>query len=435
MKGCYMKGYAVIGMFWGDEGKGAVVDALCRRYGAKLVIKGNGGCQASHTVQPDPRTTFRFHQFGSGTFAGATTYLDRDFMVDPVLLYKEAHDLRKIGISNAFDLVTIHPDCLVTTELHRVLAVSRRQQNPSAFNSCLMGVGQTREYWLQHGREALMYKDLGNANIIREKLLLMRERMIEAMFMNNTPGVEDVHAVDIDEIVDQLDVGRCFQTGVVKFDPVYPFVYEGNQGVLLDQYYGTPYYNTWSDTTFRKVNEFILRHKIARTNMLYIGVMRAYCTRHGDGVFPTEGHPDAGLFNKIRDPNNPHNPGQGDLRFGWLDLVMLQYAVNVCGAKLDGVIVNHIDQLPDQYNMCSTYMSRYGSCVEYAAKVAKGAGPIAVPKGMWQVQDFWHRVGKVVPIMHPYKAMEDLCTGIEVVTGARIYATGRGPGIEGRAFR
>src|SRR5881275_2533543 len=107
-----------VGLGFGDEGKGAAVDFLCRRLGADLVVRYCGGSQAGHNVElPDGRR-HTFSQFGAGTLAPhrPRTYLGPNVVIDPPALLREGRHLVEVmGVGDPFALLTAHPRCLVTT--------------------------------------------------------------------------------------------------------------------------------------------------------------------------------------------------------------------------------------------------------------------------------------------------------------------------------
>src|SRR5262245_61258810 len=126
-----------VGLGFGDEGKGAMVDYLCRRQKGDLVIRYCGGSQAGHNVElPDGRR-HTFSQFGAGTFAGAPTYLALPMIVNPMALVREAAHLEELGITDPYRTLTIHPGCLVSTWFHqaanqlRELARGRSEEHTS----------------------------------------------------------------------------------------------------------------------------------------------------------------------------------------------------------------------------------------------------------------------------------------------------------------
>ena len=102
----------VIGANLGDEGKGLFTDYLSSRYDAPIIIRYNGGAQAGHTVETPDGMRHVFSHFGSGSFAGGSTYLSRFFVVNPLLFLRELQTLESLHLK---PLVMVAPDCPVTT--------------------------------------------------------------------------------------------------------------------------------------------------------------------------------------------------------------------------------------------------------------------------------------------------------------------------------
>jgi adenylosuccinate synthase len=125
-------------------------------------------------------------------------------------------------------------------------------------------------------------------------------------------------------------------------------VFEGAQGVLLDEWWGFHPYTTWSTTTFENIHEFL--H--ADTELVRLGLIRAMPTRHGPGPFPTE-DPD---LKPLPTEHNKQNEWQGSWRTGWPDLVTLRYAIEVCGG-VDMIGVTCLDQIPNDAKFCAHYES------------------------------------------------------------------------------
>jgi adenylosuccinate synthase len=125
-------------------------------------------------------------------------------------------------------------------------------------------------------------------------------------------------------------------------------IFEGAQGVLLDEWKGFPPYTTWSTVTTDHALELVTEHNIEDVTVL--GLTRAYATRHGEGPFPTF---DAEFSSEIEDLGNPNNAWQGAIRSGPLDLVLLRYAVESC--PVDGLVVSNFDQVPDAIRYCARY--------------------------------------------------------------------------------
>jgi adenylosuccinate synthase len=348
-----------VGLGFGDEGKGATVDYLTRHYNADLVVRYCGGSQAGHNVQlPDGRR-HTFSQFGAGTLAGRVrTYLGPNVVIDPPALLREARHLSELGVHKPTQLLVIHPRCLVTTIWHRTLNQLRElSRDANKHGSCGLGIGETRHYWLKHGDDAIFASDLRRLPVLREKLELLRQRvLLELQGYIDRIGNDDVREQDLwdlnAETVARHLTEAAQQDGAISstIPECDTAIFEGAQGVLLDEYRGFHPYTTWSTVTAHHAWELIAQMNVEAIAVL--GITRAYTTRHGEGPLPTYS-PE--LTARLRDAGNPWNAWQGSLRCGWLDLPLLRYAAAVAG-PLDGLVVNHLDQLADSECMiCDTY--------------------------------------------------------------------------------
>ena len=129
-------------------------------------------------------------------------------------------------------------------------------------------------------------------------------------------------------------------------------IFEGAQGVLLDENYGFAPYTTWSTTTFSNADTLIQEHAYPG-EVIRLGLLRAYGTRHGAGPFPTE---DRTLTLTLPDQHNTWNDWQRTFRVGYLDLVATRYAKDVLG-KLDYLAITNIDRLTmmPEWKVCNSY--------------------------------------------------------------------------------
>jgi adenylosuccinate synthase len=369
-----------VGLGFGDEGKGATVDHLCREYNADLVVRYCGGSQAGHNVQlPDGRR-HTFSQFGAGTLTGARTYLGPRMVIHPAALLREADHLRTLNIAAPFDTLTVHPACLVSTYLHQATNQIRElaraepplEQAPCEHSrslrgagvsgdrwmgrhgSCGHGIGETRSYWLRYGDDAVLARDLTDRGILREKLERLRQRLLldlQPVIDHVSPDVlreYDLLSLTPEAVAESLlEVGGLLHIGEMPEHTT--AIYEGAQGVLLDEWYGFHPYTTWSTVTPHHALELVVQS--GAEELCVLGLTRAYATRHGAGPFPTQ---DESLTARIRDEGNPWNTWQGNLRSGWLDLVLLRYAVAACGS-LDGLVVSCLDQAAEEARVCVAY--------------------------------------------------------------------------------
>ena len=114
------KTFIVVGLGFGDEGKGSVVDSLVRKYNARLVVRFNGGSQCAHNVVTPDGRHHAFRQFGSGTFVpGVATLLSKYMLVDPMAAVVEASLLADIGVPDAFNRLYVDERAFVVTPYHK----------------------------------------------------------------------------------------------------------------------------------------------------------------------------------------------------------------------------------------------------------------------------------------------------------------------------
>jgi adenylosuccinate synthase len=342
-----------VGLGFGDEGKGATVDYLTRTLGADLVVRYCGGSQAGHNVQlPDGRR-HTFAQFGAGTLAEVParprTYLGPHVIIDPPALAREAQHLTELGVHDPAQLLTIHPRCLVTTPWLKLLNQLRELARGDAkHGSCGQGIGETRSYWLKYGEDAVFAADLRELHVLRHKLELQRQRtLLECQDLVEQVPSDALHELDLwnlnaEDVACDLNTALLDGVSIGASIPKYrTAIFEGAQGVLLDEYRGFHPYTTWSTVTPHHAWELI--HQMGVEAVAVLGITRAYSTRHGEGPLPTFA---PALTARLQDAGNPWNRWQGSLRCGWLDLPLLRYAAAVAG-PLDGIVVNHLDQVRD----------------------------------------------------------------------------------------
>ncbi|MDX8054732.1 adenylosuccinate synthetase [Lentzea sp. BCCO 10_0798] len=335
----------VVGLGFGDEGKGAVVDALCADGPVSTVVRFNGGAQAAHNVIADGRH-HTFSQFGSGTLAGVPTWLSRYVLVEPIALATESRELEALGVANPLSLMSIDAEALLTTPFHVAANWAReRARGGDRHGSCGKGIGETAWYGLLAGASegdvvegqrvlgepgpAPTVGDCLNPAVLRGRLDALA-RFYEPL-IGDGPDVDELVGLyaafaDAVRITTGDEAGRLADTGRL--------VFEGAQGVLLDETYGFHPHTTWSTTTPRNAKA-LLNGRRARV----LGVTRTYQTRHGAGPLPTE---DQAVLERFPEAHNGTGEFQGAWRAGHLDANLLRYAVHCCGG-IDGLAVTHLD--------------------------------------------------------------------------------------------
>ncbi len=350
----------VQGLGFGDEGKGATVDFLVRELSAELVVRYCGGSQAAHNVVlPDGRC-HTFSQFGAGTLAGAATYLGEQVIIDLQAMHREATHLEELTGRDPFLRLAVHPRALVTTPYHRELNRLRElARGDGRHGSCGHGIGETRHYWLKHGRDAIFAADLKTPGTLAGKLELLRQRALQEVqdFVQRVPKKAQGRVAVFMEPA--LTVARRLRALGAPFalqgraPACRTAVFEGAQGVLLDEWRGFHPHTTWSTVTLHHALGMV--EAAGAEEVCTLGLTRAYQTRHGAGPLPTW---DADLDARLSDPGNPPNPWQGALRHGWLDLVLLRYAAKAAGGPLDGLVLGGLDQMEGlRPRLCTGYRS------------------------------------------------------------------------------
>ncbi len=334
----------VVDLGYGDAGKGTVVDYLCARpegraaggpasAQVRTVVRFNGGAQAAHNVVAPDGRQHTFAQFGAGTFTpGVRTYLSRFALVDPLALAGEAAHLAKVGVPDALDRVTVDVDALLTTPYHQAANRAReRARGGARHGSCGMGIGETASYALARPADAPKAGDCLSPRLLTRKLKALRDHLTGELGELGTPplaGIVDAYLAFARRVrlADDAELRRLLRAG--------PAVFEGAQGVLLDEWRGFHPYTTWSTTTFANAEELLAD---AGQDAIRLGVTRCYQVRHGPGPFVTE---DAAL--KLPERHNGRNDWQGTFRIGHLDTVALRYAIEVTGG-VDAIAVTHLD--------------------------------------------------------------------------------------------
>ena len=336
----------VIGANYGDEGKGLMTDYFSAQGDKSLVVRFNGGCQASHTVTAPDGRRHAFSHIGAGTFAGADSYLSRHFAVNPPLYLKERANLLpmlgalpKLYVDERAPVTTFY-DMLVNQLVEDFRGANRH-------GSCGLGFGETIGRY--EGKAfALVAKDLLDASALRQKLIQIRDVHLPARCKDL--GLPDFgqhhHLCTSDVLVDAfvaasrefLDCATLVSSASEPIELADNVVFEGAQGLLLDQNRGAFPYVTRSNTGVHNALDVAHEAHLRALDVVY--VTRAYLTRHGAGPLANElaGRP----YDGVVDQTNQPNEYQGALRFAHLNHDMLAMAVqaDIQGADWGGISVS-----------------------------------------------------------------------------------------------
>lgn len=328
------KAIFVAGLAYGDEGKGATVDFLCRQLPVDLIVRYNGGSQAAHNVVTPEGVHHTFSQFGSGMLANnkVRTYLSRFMLIDPLSMKNEGDALASKTLQ-PWLRTTVDPRCVVITPFHKQVNRLREQDRGQArHGSCGMGVGVAREWHLAYGDAVLLVDDLRDHTRTCKKLNWLWGLAAKEF------GIERIGDVDIFNLADDYFNWAWYHVGIQKSLPITELaVFEGAQGVLLDETHGIEPHRTWTDCTFNNADALCWEAGIAER--FRIGCLRTYFTRHGAGPLRNE-------FQLALGPevHNKYGQWQEDFRTAVFDHIALGNSLSVLG-HIDCLALSHLDIL------------------------------------------------------------------------------------------
>ena len=319
----------VLGLQWGDEGKGKVVDVLTPSY--KVVARFQGGPNAGHSLVFDG-DSFVLHTVPSGIFReGTVNVIGNGVVIDPVILMEEVSQIEKRGIDVSRKLILSKRAHLILPT-HRYLdAASESAMGKAKIGSTLKGIGPA--YSDKTGRNGLRVGDLLQDNF-RELYEAHKQRHLQLLQQYppfQSPFNFEEYERQWFEAVEQLKRFPVIDTEVYVNQALAegtPILAEGAQGSLLDIDFGTYPYVTSSNTMSAGVCTG-LGVAPSRVGKVF-GIFKAYCTRVGSGPFPTELFDEDG--EKLRAIGHEYGATTGrPRRTGWLDMVALKYAVMMNG--------------------------------------------------------------------------------------------------------
>jgi len=354
---------AVIDLGFGDSGKGTTVEWLCKTRNPSFVIRFNGGSQAAHNVHLECGYSHTFSQLGCGTFQGIPTYLTKYMGIDPLALRMEANSLDNFIGNKVLDGLYIHKEAMVITPYHRALnRYKESRRGKDRHGSCGVGHGEAVDMSIRMPELTLTYGDLNNKKIIFSKFKAIKEHMLKEY-----SGIEEYDAFSLIHVVDIIDQYVSIYDETITVDDVMESsilaspnnVWEGAQGLLLDENYGFHPNTTWSTTGSNNITSLYSYHGLflgSYAELERVGVLRSHMTRHGVGVFVTE---DEDCQQWVEDDDNGHNEWQQTFRAGHLDMVMLRYSRQLCA--VDTFVLTHFDKLESDgdVKICHSYNGGY----------------------------------------------------------------------------
>ena len=320
-----MKVDVLLGLQWGDEGKGKVVDVLTPRYDA--VARFQGGPNAGHTLEFEGKK-YVLRSIPSGIFQhGQINIIGNGVVLDPVLFKEEAESLEKSGVELK-KILKISKKAHLILPTHRLLdAANEKRKGASKIGTTGKGIGPT--YTDKVSRNGLRVGDIFHD--FEAKYLAAKNKHLDTLGMfGENPDLSELEHKWLDainylkeyELIDSEHyVNHLLSEGK-------KILCEGAQGTMLDVDFGSYPFVTSSNTICAGActGLGVAPNKIGEV----FGIFKAYCTRVGSGPFPTELFDETGK--KIRDIGHEYGAVTGrERRCGWIDLVALRYAIMLNG--------------------------------------------------------------------------------------------------------
>ena len=406
----------LLGMQWGDEGKGKIVDVLTPKY--DVIARFQGGPNAGHTLEFDGKK-FVLHTIPSGIFhEGTMNLIGNGVVIDPVTLRKEIYNLidQKVPFTERL-LISRKAHLILPT--HRLLdAASEKAKGKDKIGSTLKGIGPT--YMDKTGRNGLRIGDIETSDF-KEKYEALKEKHLQLLDRMNyeVDGLDEMEKEWMDSITflqqipfvnSEYYINQALQEGK-------KILAEGAQGSLLDIDFGSYPFVTSSNTICAGActGLGIAPNRIGEV----YGIFKAYCTRVGSGPFPTELEDEVGQ--KLRDIGHEYGATTGrPRRCGWLDMVALKYAVMLNGVTK--LIMTKADVLNafESLEVCTSYTMNGEETFEFPFDHANQA----IETNCKTIPGWNQEVSVDNPLP---SQLEDYIDYIEKETGCQIAIVSMGP--------
>jgi adenylosuccinate synthase len=407
----------LLGLQWGDEGKGKIVDVLTPVY--DVIARFQGGPNAGHSLEFN-EIKHVLHTIPSGIFhKDKINLIGNGVVIDPVIFKKETEALEKMGVSPA-DSIYISKRAHLILPSHRVLdAASEAAKGDTKIGSTLKGIGPT--YMDKTGRNGLRIGDillpdfLERYNFLKNK---HREIIRQYDYHDEPENYEDEWFQGIEKIMTfKLVDSEHFINGLINENK--KILAEGAQGTLLDIDFGSYPYVTSSNTICAGActGLGIAPGRIGEV----LGIFKAYCTRVGSGPFPTELSDETGERMRRQGKEFGSTTGR-PRRCGWLDLPALKYSIMINGVTQ--LIITKADVLTgfESLNICTAYQSGDDLMESLVYDTAKPLKPL------YKVMKGWNRdISKITDVNDLPVEFRDYIQFIEEEVGVPVTMISLGP--------
>ena len=338
----------LLGLQWGDEGKGKIVDVLTPDY--DIIARFQGGPNAGHTLEFEG-IKHVLHTIPSGIFRNnVVNIIGNGVVIDPIILKKEIEELEKLNV-DVVQKLFISKKAHLILPTHKLLdRASEKAKGKRKIGSTLKGIGPT--YMDKTGRNGLRIGDISSQNF-KTRFERLREKHFQLLDEvdndYNNLEVDFLSSIEFLKRFQHIDSEHYLNKAIKKGKKV---LAEGAQGTLLDIDFGTYPFVTSSNTISAGTctGMGLAPNKLGRI----IGIFKAYCTRVGSGPFPTELSDDVGT--KMRDIGHEYGATTGrERRCGWLDLPALKYSIMINGVtELCMMKADVLDSF-DEIQVCTHY--------------------------------------------------------------------------------
>ena len=354
-----MKVDVLLGLQWGDEGKGKVVDVLTPRY--DVIARFQGGPNAGHTLEFEGRKHV-LHTIPSGIFHdGKSNVIGNGVVIDPVVFKKEIDALVALGVNVKSNLKISRKAHLIIPSHRLIDAASEAAKGKEKIGSTLKGIGPA--YMDKTGRNGLRVGDIEHPDFLLnyKKLVDKHIAMLKQYdFEYDLPAMENgfFEGIELLKELTLIDSEYELNNNIRNGQSV---LAEGAQGSLLDLDFGSYPFVTSSHTVTAGTC-IGLGIPPSAVGEVY-GIFKAYCTRVGSGPFPTELFDETG--NELRKKGNEFGSTTGRARrCGWLDLPSLNYAIMLNGVTQLIMMKSDVLSGFDQIKVCTHYKYR-GEVIDY----------------------------------------------------------------------
>jgi adenylosuccinate synthase len=342
--------FVLVGLQWGDEGKGKIVDMLSKDF--DVVARYQGGANAGHTIIIEGKKTV-LHLIPSGIFTeNIVCVIGNGTVIDPEALIDEIQLLEKDGIDLNGRLY-ISKDAHIILPYHKIIDAINESKNDK-IGTTKKGIGPT--YFDKYARRGIKFSDFDNETVLKEKIKKNLDYLITIF-----PDSEELKALDSTSLHNELNsqyqiIKKYFvQTHYLLNEMISKgknILLEGAQGALLDVDFGTyPYITSSSPTSGGACTGTGIPPTVING---VIGIVKAYTTRVGEGPFPTELFDETGK--EIAKIGVEFGATTGrPRRCGWLDLVALKYAVIINGVTEIALTKSDVLDTFGEIKLCTDY--------------------------------------------------------------------------------